>query len=436
MPNKTVHTSVRLMPAALLALCASSMPLQANFTKEAEDALNFYDNGNKGAVNMDLRYRWENVNQDAGPVIPGSNPPRTVETANANTARLRLGYLTPTFYDLQAFAEYEGNYAMQEDYNSTRNGRTQYSVVADPDKSELNQFWLSYKGIPDTLAKVGRQRIKLDDERFIGNVGWRQMEMTYDSVLLINQSLPGLTAKVGYFDSARTIFSTKEKMNSPILNLNYKVGEWGNLIGYGYWLDFREQENYAKSSQSYGLGFEGKSPKFFDTVSAIYDAEWSNQSNYGDNPNHYQVDRIKFLGGATAYNLTLSGAMEQLNGLGYSNNKVTNNGSTYKSFQTPLGTNHAFQGWADLFLTTPANGIRDVFATVSYKMMNDSLIFTGVYHDFYDDTGVVQYGNEWDFSVMKKFGKHYSLLATYANYNADNFGTDTQKIWLQADVSF
>jgi hypothetical protein len=37
---------------------------------------------------------------------------------------------------------------------------------------------------------------------------------------------------------------------------------------------------------------------------------------------------------------------------------------------------------------------------------------------------------------MKKFGKHYSLLAKYANYNADNFGTDTQKIWLQADVSF
>jgi hypothetical protein len=85
---------------------------------------------------------------------------------------------------------------------------------------------------------------------------------------------------------------------------------------------------------------------------------------------------------------------------------------------------------------TLGNGIRDVFATVSYKMMNDSLIFTGVYHDFSDDTGVVQYGKEWDFSVLKKFGKHYSLLAKYANYNADSFSTDTQKIWLQGNVSF
>ena len=419
MPMQIAKKSTRLAPAALLTMSVTGMTAQADFTKDVEDALNFYHYGNNGAVKMDLNYRWENVDQDKG----AGNP----KTANANTARLRLGLQSPTFYDFQAYAEYEGNYALQEDYNSTRNGRTQYSVVADPDLSELNQFWLSYKGIPDTLIKVGRQRIKLDDDRFIGNVGWRQMEMTYDSILFThkNQTIFGLTVNAGYLDSVRTIFGTKESMNSPILNLNYKVGDWGNLIGYGYWLDYRERENFAKSSQTYGLRFDGKSPQFFDFINAVYTAEWSNQSDYGDNPNHYQADRINLMAGASAYDLTLSGAVEQLNGYG--------NG---KAFQTPLGTNHAFQGWADLFLVTPANGIRDVFATASYKMMNDSLVITGVYHDFMDDTGSLQYGKEWDFSVLKKFGKHYSLLAKYANYNADTFGTDTQKIWLQANVSF
>jgi len=428
MPTNTLP-SARLMPLTLFALSATSLSAQADFTKDIEDALNFYHYGNNGAVLMDLNYRWENVDQDRGP----GNP----KTANANTARLRLGLLSPTFYKFQAYAEYEGLYALQEDYNSTRNGRTQYSTIVDPDASELNQFWLSYKGIPDTLVKVGRQRIKLDDDRFIGNVGWRQMEMTYDSILFThkNQTIFGLTVNAGYLDSARTIASTKESMNSPILNLNYKVGDWGNLIGYGYWLDYREQENFWKSSQTYGLRFDGKSPQFFNTVNAIYTAEWSTQSDYGDNPNHYQADRINLMAGASAYNLTLSGAMEQLNGKGYSSQTVRNN-ATSKAFQTPLGTNHAFQGWADLFLVTPGDGIRDVFATASYKMLNDSLIVTGVYHDFMDDTGVVQYGKEWDFSVLKKFGKHYSLLAKYANYNADTFGTDTQRIWLQANVNF
>lgn len=425
MPKQTTRLSARLAPGALLSMSLAGMPAQADFTKDVEDALNFYHYGNKGAVKMDLNYRWENADQDKG----AGNP----QTANANTARLRLGLLSPTFYNFQAYAEYEGNYALQEDYNSTRNGRTQYSVIADPDASELNQFWLAYKGIPDTVATVGRQRIKFDDDRFIGNVGWRQMEMTYDSILFThkNQTIFGLTVNAGYIDSARTIFSTKESMNSPILNLNYKVGDWGNLIGYGYWLDYREPENFGKSSQTYGLRFDGKSPQFFDRVNAVYTAEWSTQADYGDNPNSYQVDRINLMAGASAYNLTLSAAVEQLNGLG------SGAGKTTKAFQTPLGTNHAFQGWADLFLVTPKDGIRDVFATASYKMMNDSLIITGVYHDFKDDTGSIQYGKEWDFSVLKKFGKHYSLLAKYANFNTDNAAyTDTQRIWLQANVNF
>ncbi len=416
------------MPIGFMAMACIVAPAHANLTKDIEDALNFYHYGDKGAIKMDLNYRWENVDQDRGP----GNP----QTANANTARLRLGLLSPTFYGLQAYAEYEGLYALQEDYNSTRNGRTQYSTIVDPDASELNQFWLSYQGIPDTLVKAGRQRIKLDDDRFIGNVGWRQMEMTYDSILFTYKSsdIFGLTVNAGYIDSARTIFNTKDSMNSPILNVNYKVGDWGNLIGYGYWLDYRERENFWKSSQSYGLRFDGKSPKFFDTVNAVYTAEWSTQADYADNPNHYQADRINLMAGASAFNFTLSGAMEQLNGSGYSS--TVKNNTTAKAFQTPLGTNHAFQGWADLFLVTPGDGIRDVFATASYKTMNDSLIITGVYHDFSDDTGAVQYGKEWDFSILKKFGKHYSLLAKYANYNADTFGTDTQKIWLQANVSF
>ena len=437
MPLPKIH----LPSATLLSMAMTATPASADLTKEVEDALNFYHYGSNGAVKLDLNYRWENVDQDQGPVIPGKSP-RRVETANANTARLRLGFLTPTFHDFQGYVEYEGNYALQEDYDqggTTTNRHRDYSLIADPDRSELNQFWLSYKGIADTLIKVGRQRIKFDDDRFIGNVGWRQMEMTYDSILVThnNQTLFGLTANVGYVDHIQNIFGETETINAPIVNLNYKVNDWGNLIGYGYWLDYRQRENYHKSSQTYGLRFDGKSPQFFDRVNFLYTAEWSNQLDYGDNPNDYQADRFNFMGGLSAFNLSLQGAVEQLNGYGYTNGVVSTNGTTYKSFQTPLGTNHAFQGWADLFLTTPAAGIRDVFATATYKMMNDSLIVTGMYHDFYDDTGGIEYGSEWDFSILKKFGKHYSLLAKYANFNTENSAfTDTQKIWLQANVSF
>lgn len=120
--------------------------------------------------------------------------------------RLRLGYLTPEFHGLQVYAEYEGNLSMQDNYNSLRNGKTNYEVVADPQEQELNQFWLSYKGIPDTLIKGGRQMITLDNQRFIGNKGWRQMQQTFDSVVIRNQSIKNLTLNLIYIGQVKRFF--------------------------------------------------------------------------------------------------------------------------------------------------------------------------------------------------------------------------------------
>jgi hypothetical protein len=418
------------LTAGLLALTVvSSSAIAEDVTKSIEDALKF---GNGGAVKFDLNYRYENADQDNVRIPQLNGTPAAIQprTANANTARLRLGLLTPVFHGLQGYAEYQGVYAMQSDYNSTRNGKTGYTVIPDPYENELDQLWLSYTGISDTVIKGGRQRIKFDDDRFIGNVGWRQLEQTYDSALITNKSIKNLTINAGYIGRVKTFTATTEGMTAPIVNVNYNFGDYGNLIGYGYWLDFTDPGAnvvYFKSNQSYGLRFVNseKPKKFHERYSFLYTAEWSIQSSYQNSPIDYTVNRYNLMGGFTAYMFSFQGAMEQLDGVGHN-----------QTFQTPLGTNHAFQGWADIFVVTPDNGIRDVFGTVNAKLDNDSIILSGIYHNFYDDTGNIHYGKEWDFSVLKKFGKHYSLLAKYAYYNADQYNTDTQKIWLQGNINF
>ncbi len=423
------------LSAALLSLSVISHSAVAGVTQDVEDALNFYHYGKNGAVKFDLNYRYENVNQDnvRNPLLNGRPLPaaRQPKTANANTARLRIGLLSPVFYGLQGYAEYEGNLALQEDFNSTRNNNTGASVVADPEKSELNQLWVSYNGIPDTVIKGGRQRIKLDDDRFIGNVSWRQLETTFDSILVThnNQQLFGLTVNAGYIGNIQTFTATTENINAPFLNVNYKIGDYGNVIGYGYWLDYTD-DNFEKSSQTYGLrltNFQkpGDTLKLSDNFGLVYTAEWGYQQDYGHGKTPYQANRLNLMGGFTAYNFTFQGAVEQLDGKGLN-----------RTFDTPLGTNHAFQGWADLFLITPDDGIRDVFGTVHATLDRGNVVLTGVYHDFTDDTGRFHYGKEWDFQATKKFGKHYSLLAKYAYYDADQFSTDTQKIWIQGNISF
>jgi hypothetical protein len=37
-----------------------------------------------------------------------------------------------------------------------------------------------------------------------------------------------------------------------------------------------------------------------------------------------------------------------------------------KGFTTPLATLHKFQGWADKFLTTPVNGLADLYVNAGY----------------------------------------------------------------------
>jgi hypothetical protein len=420
-----------VLVTSLLSFALTNHPASAvGITQSVEDALNFYHYGNKGAVKIDLNYRYENVNQDN---VPGTSPAKQPQSANGNTVRLRAGLLSPVFFGFQGYAEYEGNLAMQEDFDNTlSDGNKRFSKIADPERSELNQLWISYAGVPDTLIKGGRQRIKFDDDRYIGNVGWRQMETTYDSVLIThtNQQLFGLVINAGYIGNVQTFTATTENINAPILNVSYKIGDYGNIIGYGYWLDYTEKENYEKSSETYGLRFSnfmkpGDTLKLSENYGVVYTAEWAHQQDYGHGQTNYEADRINLMGGLTAYNVTLQGAMEQLDGSGIN-----------KTFDTPLGTNHAFQGWADLFLITPKDGIRDVFGTAIVALDRGNLILTGVYHDFSDDTGQIHYGDEWDFQVTKKFGKHYSLLAKYAYYNADKFNTDTQKIWLQGNISF
>ena len=408
-------------------------PAYAGVTQEVEDALNFYHYGKNGAVKMDLNYRYENVNEDLkfDPVtkLPIAKQPKT---ANANTARLRAGLLSPKFFDFQGYAEFEGNWNMQTDFNSLRNGKGGFSVVADPEVAELNQLWLAYSGIPDTVVKGGRQRIKLDDDRYIGNVGWRQMEHTFDSVLVThtNQQLFGLVVNAGFIGNIQSITSTTENIDAPILNASYKFDDYGTLVGYGYWLDYTEKENFEKSSETYGLRFTnwqkpGDTLPITDNLGVVYTAEWARQQDYGNGPTAYEVDRYNFMGGMTAWNVTLMGSVEQLDGKGLN-----------KHFDTPLGTNHAFQGWADLFLNTPDNGIRDVFGTTHVMLDRGNVILTGVFHDFSDDTGNIHYGDEWDFQALWKLGKHYSVLAKYAYYNADKFGTDTQKVWVQGNINF
>lgn len=363
------------------------------------------------------RLRYETVSQDS-----------QANDADALTLRMRAG----AQIDVSGFfllAEAEGTLAIADDYNDTiaSNGIEPFPVVADPDNVELNQLAIGYRKAGYSLT-VGRQRIILDNARFVGNVGWRQNEQTFDAVR--GQAKIGpVSLDATYSISQRTIFgadSPNEYFDGDLILLNggVKAGPV-SIKAFSYLIDY--DTRLAFSSQTYGALASGSIPLgegFKLDVSASY----AKQSDYGDNPVSFDADYIAASVGAGVAGFSLAAGYEELGSDG-----------GVAAFQTPLATLHAFNGWADVFLTTPAAGLRDYYASLG-KGFGDAGPLKGlnakvVYHKFESDVGGLDYGSEWDASLGFKLSK-FGILAKFASYDADGLGTDTTKFWLQAEYAF
>jgi len=404
---KVTKIAAAISLAAPLALASSLTQASDSFLIAPE----------MGKINFDARLRYEDVDDNS-----------TKKDADALTARIRLGYLTPDFNGFKAYAEVESTTPLGgRDYNegATLNAgadRKKYSPIADPDNSaELNRAWVSYSGFDNTLIKLGRQRIILDNARFVGNVGWRQNEQTYDALTVVNTSLPDTQVILSYVNNVQTIFGSHFRADVPVFNVKYSGLPFGDLTAYGYFVDVAVSG--ATDRDTLGLRFTG-STSVSDELSVLYTAEYAQQDV--DSPaNSEKVDYSLIEAGVKFSGITAKISREV---------QEAHNGF---SFQTPLGTNHKFNGWADQFLTTPGNGLEDTYLTLSTKVAGVKLM--AVYHDFEAENSGMDYGNELDLLAVKKFGKNYKVLVKYAAYDRGDSASnkhDKDKLWIQGEVSF
>lgn len=355
--------------------------------------------------------------------------------ADAVTMRLRAG-VEATTHGLSLLAEAESTLAIVDNYNDTIPGNNgylgaePYSVVADPENIELNRLQLSYKG-KTAKVTVGRQRIVLDDARFVGNVGWRQNEQTFDAIRA--EAKLGPVAFDGtYAISQRTVFGAdapNEYFDGNMFLVQAGVdAKIAKIKAFTYLLDY--DTRLAFSSQTYGVLANGAIP-LGDKFKLNFAATYAKQKDYKANPNSFSADYFSGELGASVMGFGLKAGYEEL---GADKDATCVGPTPCRAFQTPLATLHAFNGWADLFLTTPENGLRDYYGGVS-KKFGDAGLLKGlnaavVYHKFESDIGSVNYGQEWDASLGFSV-KSYAVLLKYANYDAKSFGTDTEKFWLQ-----
>lgn len=365
---------------------------------------------------VEARVRYEGVDRAA-----------PLTDADAVTARLRLG-VEARKGAWSVLAEGEGVLSLTDDYNDTNagNGVEPFAIVADPENLELNRLQVQYRTAPLTVT-IGRQRINLDDQRFVGSAGWRQSEQTFDAVRAEGVVGP-VKLDVAYSNAQRTVFGVdagpRESFDGDFVFLGAGAAAGPvTLKAFGYLLDFDEAIQFANSSDTFGLRVTGAIPVPGHAPITVA-ASYARQTDAGSNPGNYAADYLALDLGTAVAGFTVNAGVELLG---------SDNG---RSFQTPLATLHKFNGWADVFLTTPAQGLEDIYFSVGRRFPSvtslPGLNAVVAYHAFSSDVGGLDYGDEWNAQVGYKPGK-FGVVAKYASYQADGFSVDVQKVWLQLE---
>ncbi|MCG8432768.1 MAG: alginate export family protein [Gammaproteobacteria bacterium] len=399
--------------AYLVAFLFCLSPLITSADQHADSFTKAWMSGKFG---VDIRYRIESVDQDGFD-----------EEALASTLRTRANYQTLDYKGWQGFLEFEDVRVIGvEDFNSTANGETEFPVVADPEDTELNQVWIKYRFKDANEVKLGRQRINLNNQRFVGAVGFRQNEQTFDAVSLdftFNERLSGFFA---HLEQANRIFGENHpvaaradtEMNTQLIDISYQFDNF-TLAGYAHLLDFDDASpaSHKNLGARFSGNFNAEKPVNFN-----YYLEYADQSDHADGLATNEAEYWHAWLRANFKNSKLRFGVESLGGDGV------------YAFQTPLATLHAFNGAADIFLTTPLTGLVDTY--IDYRHELEAFSFGARYHDFQSDTGSLDYGTELDFYIAKSFTKHISGKVEYADYNADDFAVDTRKLWITLGIKF
>ena len=430
-----------------LAAFAGLAPVQAAEPVPAapREPASFWEFLRSGSFDAYLRYRFEFVDDAQNAAVRAD--------AYAHTVRTALGYQTGLFHGFGGRLQIEDVRALagKKYSDGGANGVTDRAVVADPEGVEINEANLRFEGVPHSVLRIGRQEIEHRQaplHRFVGNILWRQNWQSFDAVRATTTLIPETTVDYAYVWNVNRVFGEHNpipdranfRMDSHLFRVVDSGFGFARLEGYAYLLDFDSDISARFSTSTFGLRLDG-SRALTPRLKALYAGEFARQDDYASN-----VDDI-----GVSYWLGEAGLAREFDGplsavtLKVDYELLGGDGGV-EAFQTPLGTNHPFQGWADRFLVTPGDGVRDLYFTL--KATAGGATLSVVYHDFSSDHDDYDYGSEWDLQLEKPFLDHYAIGVKYALYDADRNALnvarnsaggqafDMEKLWIWAQWKF
>ncbi|MES2981765.1 MAG: alginate export family protein [Verrucomicrobiota bacterium] len=347
---------------------------------------------------LNIRSRYEFGDVDA------------LDASHAFTFRERLGFKTMAWNGFSAVVEGEFTQAVIDDYHGGAAGVDPFdpanTTIADPETNELNQLYLQYAGF-DTVTKIGRQRLIYDNAAFIGNVGWRQNEQTFDAISFANKSFDNLTLNYAYLSQINRIFGSDADGAPPnvqdvaasvhLINASYTGIQGLTLGSYAYIMNFENLGGW--DNNTFGVSAKGKAVG----LDLYGELAWQDKAGAAGTEDalYTHLTATKPIG---TQSVTLG--FEHLDA----------------GFKTPLATVHAFNGFADAFIAGRLggthNGLSNLYVAHTLPVFW-GMKWTNSLHAMGDNEISTGYGWEIDSVLAKKFNDQFSAIAKLAHFESE-----------------
>ena len=414
-------TLVVVFPVSTAAADSEDVPNERRMDKtppvesgEEDGDTSLADALRDGTPTVTFRYRYEFVSEETFTL-----------DAHASTLRTTLGYETAPYRGVSLLLEAENVRPVGNDLYDNRgaahrhNGRSDRPAVADPGLTQVNQAALRLAS-GGTLVTLGRQEILLDDQRFVGAVGWRQNHQSFDAARIETDVLPRGRLNYALVRNAHRITGMVDPLAGHLLHAAFGTRGAGALIVYAHALDYERDER--RSTATVGAEVTGRR-SIGDAAFLVYEVEAARQRGAFDNPTSVDAGYAHGAAGAGYRGVTVRAGWERLGG-----------SPARGQFNTPLATLHPFNGWADKFLATPAGGLDDRYV----RAVGDSgrIRWTVAYHDFGAVTDGARYGREVDLELVYRTPWRQQIAMTVARYNAAAHSTDTTKVMVWTTFGF
>ena len=370
----------------------------------------------------DTRVRYDFIDQEALP-----------ETATALTLSARVAAeWSPTDW-VSGLIELEGVGALIDDYSDLPGAAPTKPLIPDPEHFDINRLQVQATLSQNAFVSYVRQTLRIDDQRFLGMAPFRQNTRSYDAVRLSVRTDRSHTLQAGYVAKVNRPLGNRSDLgefdsDSWFASANFQT-PIGRVGVFNYALDLETgpdlNRNRAFASQTTGIRYDGRYHR--SDLKLDLEASYARQEDYADNPltysaDYYLVDVKAFFG-----NLETSLRLERLGAGGA------------QSFQTPLASLHKFQGEADVFLSTPIDGIADTSLALKYNggavgPFKDVTPTLRV-HKFEADRGGATYGQEIDLVVQANLSD-LKVKIGLADYRADTFSSDRQRLFASLTKRF